>query len=81
MTLNFAGFATAIYSLAPSYDEAPSGKKSELQSNKISSKSEEFALKFNFGMRKCLSFAEEKASEIGQAVKVKLSEKYDDREG
>jgi hypothetical protein len=77
----FAGFATAIYTLAPSYDKAGDSKKSELQSKEVSSKSAEFALKFNSGMRKCLSFAEEKAAEVGQMVKARLSERYEDREG
>jgi len=77
----FAGFATAIYALAPSYDKAGGSKKTELHSKQVSSKSADFALKFNSGMRKCLSFAEEKAVEIGQTVKARLSERYEDREG
>jgi len=75
----FAGFATAIYTLAPSYDKAGGSKITKLHSKEVSTKSTEFALKFNSGMRKCLSFAEEKAVEIGQTVKVKLSERYKDR--
>jgi hypothetical protein len=77
----FAGFATAIYTLAPSYDADGGSKKNEFHNKEISSKSEDFALKFNSSMRKCLSFAEEKAVEIGRTVKVKLSERYKDREG
>jgi len=77
----FAGFATAIYTLAPSYAEAGGSKKTEIHSRKVSNKSGDFALKFNSGMRKCISFAEEKAVEIGQTVKARLSERYEDREG
>ena len=77
----FAGFATAIYTLAPSHDADGGSKKNEFHNKEVSSKSEDFALKFNSSMRKCLSIAEEKAVEIGQTVKVKLSERYKDREG
>jgi len=77
----FAGFATAIYTLAPSYDKAGGSKKTELHSREVKTKSTEFALKFSSGMRECFSFAEEKAVEIGQTVKVKLAERYKGREG
>ena len=75
----FAGFATAIYALAPSYEKNGGSKK--IDSREVGSKSEKFALKFSSGMRKCLNFAEEKAEEVGQAVKAELSERYKDRGG
>ena len=66
----FAGFATGIYTLAP----GKSGGQDAAYSN-VSSKSEKFAMKFNVGMRKCLSFAEDKAAELNEVVKAKLAER------
>jgi len=77
----FAGFATAIYTLAPSYDSAGGSGKTELHTKQVASSSTEFALKFNSGMRECFGFAEEKAVELGRTIKAKLSERYKDREG
>ena len=73
----FAGFATAIYTLAPAPVEtggyqADSGYSGYTD---FDSKSEQFAMVFNVGMRKCLSFAEDKAVELSEVVKTKLAER------
>ncbi len=68
----FAGFSTAVYTLAP----GKSGGQDAAYSNvNVSSKSEVFSMKFNVGMRKCLSFAEDKAAELSKVVKAKLAER------
>lgn len=69
----FAGFATAIYTLAPE-------KKSRLNVEKrfahSALKSDEFAQSFNVGMHKCLDFAKTAALHTGAFLKQKLDEKY-----
>jgi hypothetical protein len=69
----FAGFATAIYMLAP----APEG--SDTQSfGKISSASQfdsqEFAKSFNVGMHKCLAFGKQAAIHTAEFIKEKVEE-------
>ena len=73
----FAGFATAIYALAPASDKT-GGKDADVRRSKTSSKSEKFAMMFNSGMRRCLSFAEEKAAEVSEVVKAELAERQKD---
>jgi flagellar biosynthesis protein FliP len=59
----FAGFATAIYCLAPVVDQSyPSGKKG-LAHSVI--KSDEFAKSFNLKMRKYLGYSENAAQRAG----------------
>ena len=76
----FAGFATAIYALAPVAD-ADAKTHSRARDVKVrnhtdsGSKSERFALKFNSQMRKCISVAEEQGAKIGEFIKVKLAER------
>ena len=72
----FAGFATAIYTLAP----APEGKVIEHSSrNSPESKfnSEEFVENFNTGMHKCLEFGKEAAMRTGKLLREKLKEMRD----
>jgi hypothetical protein len=68
----FAGFATAIYMLAP----APEGDVH--QSNKISAmagfQSEEFVKSFNTGMHKCFAFSKDAAWRTAEFLKEKLKE-------
>ena len=67
----FAGFASAIYMLAP----APEGSASN---NDISSAStfdsQEFTKSFNAGMHKCLAFGKEAACHTAEFIKEKLKE-------
>jgi len=69
----FAGFATAIYMLAP----APEGS-TEKSFNNISSASafdsQEFVKSFNAGMHKCLAFSKEAACHTAEFIKEKLKE-------
>jgi len=69
----FAGFATAIYMLAP----APEGI-ADKSFGKISSdsafNSEEFVKSFNAGMHKCLAFGKVAAIHTAEFLKEKLQE-------
>ncbi|MGB2806419.1 MAG: hypothetical protein WBC22_01655 [Sedimentisphaerales bacterium] len=71
----FAGFATAIYTLAP----VPENQASQFRENsaKYSAlKSDEFAQSFNTGMHKCLDFSKDFAWRMGKYIK----QKFDDRQ-
>jgi len=70
----FAGFATAIYILAP----APQNQVSQGAEKSITSsafKSDEFVQSFNSGMHKCLDFGKDAAWRVGKYLKQKLDEK------
>lgn len=80
LIIYFAGFATAIYALAPVADvDAKSHSRARdvkvRKSTDSESKSERFALKFNSQMRKCISVAEEQGAKIGEFIKAKLAER------
>lgn len=72
----FAGFATAIYTLAPppegettwSSDDSAPGSKFD---------SREFVESFNSGMHKCLAFGKEAAQRTAKLVKAKMREMGD----
>jgi len=69
----FAGFATAIYCLAP----APQGKPgNNRQPSKVFAgvKSEEFAKSVNSGVHKCVDFGKEAAREAAKLIKKKMDE-------
>jgi len=71
----FAGFATAIYTLAP----APEGKVNQA-SDKTSSiysalKSDDFAESFNSGIHKCLAFGKDAALRTAKFIKEKAEDK------
>lgn len=71
----FAGFATAIYCLAP----APENQSNNsIDKGLISSvlKSDEFAKSLNSGMHKCVDFAKDAALRAGELIKQKLDEKH-----
>ena len=70
----FAGFATAIYSLAPAPEkQAGSADKRILSS--VTFKSDEFAKSFNKGMHKCIELGKDYAWRAGKFMKQKLDEK------
>ncbi len=71
LIIYFAGFATAIYTLAP-VPESQTRKKTFAYS---AVKSDEFAKSFNTGMRKCLDFGKDVAWHAGRFIK----QKYNDR--
>lgn len=69
----FAGFATAIYTLAPvpeGYTDS-SGEQSFAHS---ALKSDQFAKSFNAGMHKCVDFAKVAAKDLSDFVKEKVTE-------
>lgn len=71
----FAGFATAIYTLAP----VPENQASQSRENSLkysALKSDEFAQSFNTGMHKCLDFSKDFAWRMGKYIK----QKFDDRQ-
>ncbi|HUW18881.1 MAG TPA: hypothetical protein VMW16_06225 [Sedimentisphaerales bacterium] len=70
----FAGFATAIYCLAP----VPENRGNHRGENGFVHsvfKSDEFAKSFNLEMHKCLDFARDAARQAGEFVKQKLDER------
>jgi len=66
----FAGFATAIYCLAPVSDKQP-GKSSNKGFPHSAVKSDEFAKSFNIKMRECLDYGKDAAHHVGAYLKQK----------
>jgi hypothetical protein len=69
----FAGFATAIYMLAP----APKSGTDKFFGNTSSAStfnSQEFAKSFNAGMHKCLALGKEAAIHTAEFIKEKIQE-------
>ena len=71
----FAGFATAIYFLAPVPD-AQGGQLGEKSFAYSALKSDEFAQSFNEGMHKWLGYAKDVSWRVGGLVKQKYDERY-----
>jgi len=69
----FAGFATAIYFLAPPPD-GETAIHNEIGANHAQFDSQEFVQSFNTGMRKCLDFGKEAAQRTAKLVKEKVKE-------
>jgi hypothetical protein len=70
----FAGFATAIYCLAP-VPENQADKSCEKSFTYSALKSDEFAQSFNAEMHKCIDFTREAAGYVGRFLKQKLDER------
>ena len=70
----FAGFATAIYCLAP-VPENQTDQNYQRSFAYSALKSDEFAHSFNTGMHKCLDFVKDSAWRAGVFIK----QKYDNR--
>jgi hypothetical protein len=76
----FAGFATAIYCLAP----VPEGRADNSDEKGFAYpvlKSDEFAQSFNVGIRKCIDFAKDAVQRAGIFIKQKLDERQMRAEG
>lgn len=76
----FAGFATAIYCIAP----VPENQSSEFGEKSFAFsalKSDEFAKSFNSGMHKCIDFGKEAALRAGKIIKEKLDERQQQSDG
>lgn len=78
LIIYFAGFATAVYYLAPADAKANAGGIRTggfgFGSQVSESKSEEFGKVAVTGMRKFVNFAEEKVVQLGEIIKRELAE-------
>ena len=74
LVVYFAGFATAVYCLAPVPENQA---KADCEEGFVYSplKSDELAQSFNVGMHKCIDFTKDAAQRVGAFLK----QKYDDR--
>ena len=72
----FAGFATAIYTLAPAPEDKATAH-SDKNSPQSKFNSEEFVEDFNTGMHKCLKFGKEAALRTGKLLREKVKEMRD----
>ena len=76
----FAGFATAVYFLAPVDEEITASVKSEKSDESYSHRqfdSEKFAKATSARMQDFFSFAGDKASEVSELIKQRLAEGRD----
>lgn len=73
LVVYFAGFATAIYCLAPVPEAYQSSEKGFAYS---ALKSDEFAQSFNVRMHKCLDFGKDAARRVSAFLKQKLDERH-----
>ena len=73
----FAGFATAIYTLAP-VPENQVSVPCEKSFAYSALKSDEFAQSFNAGMHKCIDFGKDAAWRVSKFIKQKLNERETD---
>ena len=75
LVVYFAGFATAIYTLAP----VPENKNVQHANSGFTYsalKSDKFAQSFNVEMRKCLDLAKDAAQKAGRFIKQKIDENH-----
>ncbi len=71
----FAGFATAIYTLAPVPEDKINQARDKTSSIYATIKSEDFAESFNSGIHKCLAFGKDAALRTAKFIKEKAREK------
>jgi len=81
LVVYFAGFATAIYSLAPVPDSESCqvDEKSEKSLMYSALNSDEFAQSFSAVMRKCIGFGKKTTCRISRFIKQKLDERQTDK--
>ena len=81
----FAGFATAIYTLAPVDENKAKSSAASFWTSKTAGekdsvfstlKSDEFAKSLNTGMHKCIDFGKEAAWRTGKFIKRKIDQKH-----
>lgn len=75
LVVYFAGFATAVYCLAPVPENRACRLHDEQSFVYSALKSDEFAKSFNTGMHKCIDFSKDAASRAGEFIKQKLDER------
>ena len=68
----FAGFATAIYTLAPVPENTAQPCEKSFAYSVF--KSDEFAKSFNSGIHKCIDFGKDAAEHVAQFIKQKLDD-------
>jgi predicted MFS family arabinose efflux permease len=68
-----AGFATAVYYLAPT-PEQKSGPSMQLAQVGSALKTQELIKSFNSGMHKCIGFSKEAADEAAKLLQAKIEE-------
>ncbi|MDD5326931.1 MAG: hypothetical protein PHY02_03840 [Phycisphaerae bacterium] len=73
LVVYFAGFATAIYCLAPAPD-GHSHQHTEKGFAHSALKSDEFANSFNVKMHQCLDYSKDAARRMGDYLKEKLDD-------
>ena len=74
LVVYFAGFASAIYCLAPVPEKYAASPAEESFVHSLF-KSDDFAQSFNSGMHKCLDFAKNAAQQAGKFAKQKMDER------
>jgi len=75
-----AGFATAIYCLAPTPEQA-SGQSGERTLADKALKSDEFARSVNSGMHKAIDFSKEAATRAAKMIREKIDEAQSKSDG
>ncbi len=76
----FAGFATAVYCLAPR-PEQNSGASLQVADVRSTLKSEELARSVNSGMHKCIAFGREAAFEAARVFREKIDKAQSPADG
>ena len=79
LVIYFAGFATAIYFLAPVTEATAENKIAARSYEESNSETQQFAIAFNGKMKKALSFAEEKAVDLGKVIKTELAKRQQEQ--
>jgi len=75
LVVYFAGYATAIYTLAPAPQNQANQAADEQTLAYSAFKSDEFAKSFNAGIHKCIEFGKDAASRTAKFIKQKMNEK------
>ncbi|MBE0534204.1 MAG: hypothetical protein IH624_00945 [Phycisphaerae bacterium] len=78
LIIYFAGFATAIYYLAPANDEVKASERSsrrlDIRGRTSEFRKQEWAATAETSLKTFVSFAEEKAVQFGEFIRAKLAE-------
>ena len=75
LVVYFAGFATAVYCLAPVPADAGQNQQKSFASSIV--KSDEFAQSFNQRMHRCLSFTKDMALSAGEFIRQRFDARKD----
>jgi len=81
LVIYFAGFGTAIYTLAPVEAEAAGAESSQrggVEDGEADVNPDEIVAKIKSGMQEFIGFAEDKASKVGSMIKVALKTSQDE---